>query len=134
MEISDSEGALRVKVSGFKKYSDNYPIFINTQVEVFLDNGSFKESIDFELLDFELLLDNLKEIKKTLKKVFCFGDIDELFNMTFIPINNGNNILIKSVIKDKMHINELSFSFEIVPIEIEFLIEKVEKNIKHFLS
>ena len=128
MEIKDKEGQVRIKFSNFSKPYDGEPVFIDLLIEIVLDNASAKEPITVEILDFEELLQNLKKLNESLKLVFYFKHIDEQFQLKFEPLQTGN-IRVAGFLKDKLYLNSLNFSFEIVPTELGNIIRQIENLI-----
>lgn len=129
IEIKDKEGQVRIKFSDFKKQQgDDEPVFIDLLAEITMNNAIAKEAITVELSDFDDFIKNLKRLDEMLKQTFYFQHIDEQLQIKFEPQITGN-IIVTGFLKDKQYVNMLSFSFEMPPSEISYLIRQSENII-----
>lgn len=131
MEIKDKEGITRIRFSGFRKQYIEEPVFVDIEVEITLLHMAAKEDITVELSDLEEFLFNLKKLNKNLNQTFYFQHIDEQLKIKFEPHDTGV-INVTGFLKDKQHLNTLTFSFEMQPTELFHLIQQSENIVDVF--
>ena len=131
MTFKNDTGKEIIRLKNFNKRYNDFPVFIETDIQVNFDNSIMLEKLEFELSDFEDLKKFLEKTEKELSRYFTFQNLEEQFRISFEAIDTGF-LKISGFLKNRLYSSELSFSFQMPKTEISYLVVYLDEIISRY--